>query len=178
MKYSAVSALADSLKTEYKTNDPTAICEGKGINIMYQPMGNHQSAIKGFVIGVDGVFTVVVNSDLPENIRRVIIAHELCHALMHCEGRVAKYSDTAVFDDISEKEREANLFAAQLLIDDSDVINQDEDITFFQLAARLCVPAELLDFKFILLKEKHPDLPSSPINSHNNFLRSIKTKNE
>ncbi len=178
MKCSHISKLADELKNKYQTANPMEICENLGICLLFQPMGTHENAIKGFVIGVDGVFTVTVNSDLPENIQRVIVAHELCHALKHCSDRVTSFSDSALFDETSEMEKEANIFAAELLIDDNDILSLcDENVGFFELASQLLVPAELLEFKFRIMKQRGINIPEPPLNSHNNFLRSIKIKN-
>ena len=53
-------------------------------------------------------------------------------------------------------EYEANLFAAELLIDDRQLLEllNDGDKSFFGVARELYVPAELLDFKFRVLKQK------------------------
>ena len=48
----------------------------------------------------------------------------------------------------------------------------NEDQFFFQAAKALYVPAELLDFKFRVMKRKGYKL-ESPIVSHGNFLKTI-----
>ena len=61
-----------------------------------------------------------------------------------------------MFDMTSRTEYEANLFAAELLIDDNehlDLLNDNEK-SFFGVAKELYIPAELLDFKFRMLKNK------------------------
>ena len=58
------------------------------------------------------------------------------------------------FDDVCKMEYEANLFAAELLLEDETVLNHLNEYTFFETASMLNVPAALLDFKFSILKTK------------------------
>lgn len=179
MKVAEICKEVQELKDKYLTDSPSELCDALDINLLFQPMGIHTDAIKGFVIGVDGVFAITINSDLPENLQKIITAHELFHTLEHCINGVCGYSDTAMFDEISEMEREANFFAAELLLDDKDVLKAlNDDSTFFTAAARLYVPIELLDFKFRLMKYKGYALAEPPINSHNDFLKGIKVCHE
>lgn len=61
-----------------------------------------------------------------------------------------------MFDMTYRTEYEANLFAAELLIDDNELLDllNDNEKSFFGVAKELYVPAELLDFKFHILKNK------------------------
>ena len=52
-----------------------------------------------------------------------------------------------------------------------DVLNRDT--TFFSAASQLCVPMELLDFKFRIMKWKGYKLVEPPIMSKSNFLRDM-----
>lgn len=71
-------------------------------------------------------------------------------------------------------EKEANLFAAELLLDDQKVLDAlNGDTTFFSAAAALYIPAELLDFKFRVMKWKGYKLIEPPINARNNFLKDM-----
>ena len=55
-------------------------------------------------------------------------------------------------NDIAE--RDANLFAAELLLDDDEVLSCLNEHTFFETAAELNVPAALLDYKFYIMQKK------------------------
>ena len=59
-----------------------------------------------------------------------------------------------MFDDRSIEENEANFFAAELLLEDGEVLECLSEHTFFETAKMLYVPAALLDYKFSLLHEK------------------------
>jgi len=69
-------------------------------------------------------------------------------------------------------EYEANLFAAELLIDDKELLKllNGSDKSFFGVAKELYVPAELLDFKFRILKNKGYHL-EAPYISRPDFLK-------
>ena len=56
--------------------------------------------------------------------------------------------------DTDPMETEANLFAAELLLPDDDVIDCLQEHTFFETAKILNVPHALLDFKFSMLQSK------------------------
>ena len=71
-------------------------------------------------------------------------------------------------------EKEANLFAAEFILSDQKVFEVlNRDTTFFSAASALYVPAELMDFKFRLMKWKGYKLIEPPINARSNFLRDI-----
>ena len=178
MTYEQITELVSGLKEKYGTSDPERLCEALDISVLDYPMGTHEKAIKGFILSVDGVSTITVNSDLRDPVRRIIVAHELCHALVHCGENLCAYHELTLFDEISQQEKEANLFAAELLLDDSDVLDAlNSDTTFFNVAASLYVPVELLDFKFRIMKWKGYKLAEPPVQSRNNFLKEIKTDN-
>ena len=64
------------------------------------------------------------------------------------------FQEMEVFDDRSIEENEANFFAAELLLEDGEVLECLSEHTFFETAKMLYVPAALLDYKFSLLHEK------------------------
>ena len=66
------------------------------------------------------------------------------------------FQELEVLEKRSDKpmEYEANLFAAELLLEDETVLKLLNEYTFFETASMLNVPAALLDFKFGILKAK------------------------
>jgi len=84
------------------------------------------------------------------------------------------FHEFGLFDEASQMEYEANLFAAEFLLEDQDVFESlNRDISFFGSAASLYVPAELLDFKFRVMKRKGYKLIDPPLMAQSNFLRDI-----
>lgn len=60
-----------------------------------------------------------------------------------------------MIDSSSIKEKEVNLIASELLLEDGEVLAAlNQNVAFFSAAAQLRVPMEMLDFKFRLLKWK------------------------
>ena len=85
----------------------------------------------------------------------VQVAHELGHAVLHTKiAMMHGFQEMEVFDDRSIEENEANFFAAELLLEDREVLECLSEHTFFETAKMLYVPAALLDYKFSLLHEK------------------------
>ena len=145
-----------------------------GIKLIFQAMGKAPDAVKGFFLESKRIRTITVNSDLPAVIQRIIVAHEICHAEYHRKSGIHAFHEVAMFDQTTEFEKDANLFAAELLLEDKDVLDVlNRDTTFFSAAAMLLVPAELLDFKFRVLKWKGYKMIEPPINAQSNFLRDM-----
>ena len=174
MKYDYISRIVQKLKKKYRTDDVWELCDAMNVIINPVPMGSGSTAVKGFFIRSARMKVITINSDLPEIIQRIIVAHEICHAMFHCRSGIHAFHEVALFDQNSIMEKEANLFAAEYLLSDEkvfDVLNRDT--TFFSAASALYVPAELLDFKFRLMKWKGYKLIEPPISARSNFLRDI-----
>ena len=118
---------------------------------------------------------ITINADLPDALQGVICAHELGHAVLHAQqAGVNAFHDFSLFDTASIKEYEANLFAAEFLMSDEDVMAElNDDISFFGAAAQLKVPAELLDFKFRIMKRKGYKMIDPPLMANSNFLKDV-----
>ena len=105
----------------------------------------------------------------------MIVAHELGHAIMHHERGVFTFHDLRLFDESSLAEKEANLFAAEYLLSDEEVLDVlNRDTTFFTAAAKLTVPVELLDFKFRIMKWKGYKLSEPPMESRSDFFEEYR----
>jgi len=179
LTYAEICGAVARLKKTYEESDPFRLCRLLGIKLIFQPMGKDPDAVKGFFLESKRIRTITVNSDLPEVIQRIIAAHELGHALYHRASGIHAFHDIVMFDENSALEKDANLFAAELMLSDSrvlDVLNRDT--TFFSAAAMLYVPAELLDFKFRIMKWKGYKLIEPPISARSNFLRDIEVPDD
>jgi len=141
------------LVKRYNETDPFRLCEHLGILVLFEEFSNN---LKGYFFHQSRIKIIVINSALPEDLQRIICAHELGHAILHKELAAKNtLNDFALFDTIAKPEFEANLFAAELLISDDSLIERlNDDLSFFGVASALYVPAELLDFKFRILKHK------------------------
>ena len=163
------------LRRRYGRTDPVRLCEAMGILLLYAPMGTGRDACKGFYLTQSRKRAVTVNSDLPEPLQRVILAHELGHAMLHRrEAGVHGFRELRLFDETDRLEYEANLFAAELLLEDGEVLSLMEgEMSFFGTAAALEVPPELLDYKFRALLRRGCQIGSPPLGARSDFLRRI-----
>ena len=174
MTYEEINAAVNTLVKKYDERDPFKLCRAMGIVLLFQSLGTAPDAIKGFFLESKRIRTITVNSDLPEVIQKTIVAHEIGHALFHRKTGIHAFHDIMMFDQNSVMEKEANLFAAEYILEDQKVFEVlNRDTTFFSAAAALYVPAELLDFKFRLMKWKGYKLTEPPISARSNFLRDV-----
>ena len=168
----------ERLKRKFHETDPFLLCDAMGIILLYEPMGTYPGACKGFFLAKSRKRSITVNSDLPEAIQRIIVTHELGHAVLHAKAvGVKAFHDFELFDSTSLMEYEANIFAAEFLMDDDDFLEKlNEDISFFGAASLLRVPPELLDFKFRLMKRNGYKLIDPPLMANSNFLKNVETE--
>lgn len=179
MTYSDICQAVADIKEKYNETDPFRLCRAMDITLLLHPLGSHGTAIKGFFMECKRVKTITINSDLPEIIQKIIVAHELGHAVLHRSSSVQAFHEVVMFDSSSIMEKEANLFAAEFLLDDGDVLSAlNQDTTFFNAAAELRVPMEMLDFKFRLLKWKGYKMLESPIRVTGDFMRNMEVPND
>ena len=170
-----ISREVKRLKRKYNEADPFKLCRNMGIIVLFVPMGTYEGACKGFFLTQSRKQSITINSDLPEALQRIIATHELGHAVLHAKAAGVKaFHDFELFDSISRMEYEANIFAAEFLMDDEDVLKKlNDDISFFGAASELRVPSELLDFKFRVMKRKGYKIIDPPLMSNSNFLKDI-----
>lgn len=142
----------DKLVRKYHTRDPYELCQLLGIKIHYYDL---QKKLKGFFYYQSRQKNIVIDHNVNGILERILVAHELGHAVLHTKiAMMHGFQEMEVFDDKSIEENEANFFAAELLLEDEEVLECLSEHTFFETAKMLYVPAALLDYKFSLLHEK------------------------
>jgi Zn-dependent peptidase ImmA (M78 family) len=171
---SQISYIADEVErlvNKHKTRNPYELCKAMGIKIRYKDCEN---LLKAYFVVVSRIKSIVLNNRVSDVVARILIAHELGHAVLHKELAFLRgFQEFELFNTASRAEYEANLFAAELLIEDDELIDllNDEDNSFFGVARELYVPAELLDFKFRVLKNKGYHI-EPPLLAQSNFLKN------
>ncbi len=176
-----ICSVVHKVKKEYGSSDPFRICKLKrSVKLNFEAMGIGQEATKGFFLKMYQINSITVNSDMPKEFQRIILAHELGHVFLHSNikrendvsgNKIKQFSDTAIFAD-NAMEKEANMFAAELLIDDSSVTELlQEDRSFEYIAQELRVPLKLLGIKWDIMKHKNPELCDFVIPVCGDFLK-------
>ena len=136
----------EKLYKKYKTKDPKELCSYLDIKIIYENLGS----INGYFQSSCRIKIIHLNTNLEENFSRFVLAHELGHAILH-EKLNLMFLETNTFDLKDKYERQANIFAAELLLDDTlKNIYYESNCTVNEIACIEKVPVELVKYKFNL----------------------------
>ena len=134
---------ANKLMNKYKTTDPFYIAKCKGIQIIFEPLGN----IYGYYNYYKRIKMIHINERLNETLQRFTCAHELGHALLHHDINTS-FLKSHTFFSTDKIEREANTFAVELLMPDEYLYEfKNTNLTIYDAAARYGVPREVCDLK-------------------------------
>lgn len=125
------------------SHDPVKIAEYAGIRIAVVPLGD----IAGNYILIKRKRWIFVNEIIPKDspMFQVIVAHELGHALLHRNENCAFIKSRTLLLT-SGIEREANIFAAYLLITD-DMLSEYKESTQEQFCKCTGYPEELIKLR-------------------------------
>ncbi|MBQ8331869.1 MAG: ImmA/IrrE family metallo-endopeptidase [Clostridia bacterium] len=168
-----ISERVCALTRRYGTRDPFQLCDALHIGVKYKELGRQ---LKAFFFYQSRIKTIVLNAETDKIIHKILCAHELGHAILHTDMLSAMKSlhEVELFDTSKLTEYEANIFAAELLISDEDLLEllNTTEYSFFQVASLLYVPMELLDFKFRILKSKGYKI-EAPYLAQSDFLKNI-----
>ena len=144
----------ERLVAKHGTRDPYELCEILHIKIHYKDL---QKKLKGFFFYQSRQKNIVIDNNVNKILEVILIAHELGHAVLHTDIAMMRgFQEMEVLEKNQQmpEENEANLFAAELLLDDERVLEHLSEESFFEAARSLYVPAALLDYKFSLLRAK------------------------
>ncbi len=115
----------------------------------------HLGGLKGFYLFENGCRYIVVNEDLDDVTKSVVCAHELGHDMLHRELSAGGIRENTLFLSGHKTEREANLFAAEVLISDEDILDEVSELNSMSaLTASVGMPGELVNFKLEILNFK------------------------
>ncbi|WKV08159.1 ImmA/IrrE family metallo-endopeptidase [Thermoanaerobacterium sp. CMT5567-10] len=135
-----IHARVKHLIYKYGTRNPEKIARNLKMHIRYK---EYNDFTKGYYINLIRNKFIIVNSLLDLNSRRIVLAHELGHALLHFNQDIYFIREYTLFP-IGRFEIEANKFAAELLIDDDEIRN---DWSIPEMSCWLGVPEELVKYK-------------------------------
>lgn len=115
---------------------------------------------------------VIINTFLPEEEKRIVAAHELGHVVLHrSELKIAPMKDECLYSAKNNTEYQANLFAADLLLEDADIeqMSKNEDLSYFGLCSSLYCSPDLMSFKLYSLIQRGQAY-HMPMELQSNFL--------
>lgn len=122
-------------------NDPFVIAENLNIILIYSDMNN----TLGFFNKYKRSKFIHLNNNIPESLKSFVCAHELGHAIRHPDINTPFLKRHTLFST-DKIEREANLFAIELLMPDS-LLRNNSDCSIYNLAKSLGIPYELATLK-------------------------------
>lgn len=132
----------NQLKERYNTDCPYQLAEHLKIHVTQH---NLHHEINGYYKYDRRNQYIVINDNLDEQLQKVVCAHELGHAVLHKHVNTP-FMRSNTFLSVSKIEREANRFAAELLVSD-EAFNEIDSMQ--QLASIHNVPVELLRLKYL-----------------------------
>ncbi len=148
-----IARACEELCEKHSTRNPFEIACLEGIRLRFCP---EFQSLKGMYKVILEQRFIFLNGNLKRREAREVLAHELGHDTLHREmGKDSIVQDHFLLDMRLKPEYEANLFAAQLLLEDGEVLELlKEGLSFSECAAKLSVSLPLLELKIAILKEK------------------------
>lgn len=129
---------------EYGTRDPFTLAREMHIELLVRELGT----LKGFYKDVYGTPFIFLSRHLSRGEATLVCAHELGHHLLHRQFAAFGFEEVSVFSPASRREYEANLFAAELLLDTKEVLDAARaGCTAAQIAAELGADVRLVELK-------------------------------
>lgn len=125
---------AERLAKRYGTRDPFELLDAMNVVVKFTDKFP-KDGLKGFCTFINKTRYVVINDRLSSAEARVVAGHEAGHIIRHAaELKIGAFQDNDIYMATGKKEREANVFAADFLIRDADVLElmQSCDSNFFQ----------------------------------------------
>ena len=139
-----ILALAKRAVEKCGTRDPFAIAKICRVELIIKELGS----LKGFYKIVCDTPFIFINKSLSAAEAKVVCAHELGHHALHREFARVGFEEFSLFSENSRREYEANLFAAELLIDEEALEEFIEyGYTKQQIALAFGMDEKLIDMK-------------------------------
>ena len=139
-----INSFVKKLQRKFRTKNPFEIAKACNIIIKYRDFQD----LKGMYTVMQRCPFIFLNSNLDEHMEKVVLFHELGHHFLHRHHAVSAFKEHGLYDMSSKLEIEANIFAANFIISDEEVMkNVDYGYTTEQAAQALCVPHEVLLIK-------------------------------
>lgn len=157
---------AERVLNEFGGRNVFELAENSGANVWQRGLGG----LKGFYLCENGVRYIVINEALDECTKAVVCAHELGHDMLHRELSEGGIRETTLFLNGNKTEREANLFAACVLVSDDEILDElSENRCVENVAKSLKLPEEIIRLKLEALNYKGYSFNIDEVKS--NFLK-------
>ena len=140
---SNIKKIVSNLIKKYNTNDPYILANYLDIEVIEHDLA---SAYGMYKLVKRNKF-IFLNNKWDDDTKRFVLCHELGHAILH-RTSPGFYFKNHTLMKTSIYEKEANTFASELIISDSDLKEYLEfGYAISQLASYFCVPEDLIRLK-------------------------------
>ncbi len=129
------------------TRDPFEIARQLGIHVMFC---SGFGSLKGMYRVIQRNRFIFLNNQLDENMLRIVCAHELGHDQLHRSmAKKNSIQEFMLYDMKSKPEYEANIVAAEILMDNDEVLSYiyDYGYTAEQIACAMSTDINLVALK-------------------------------
>lgn len=154
-----LSQVGNDLVKRYGTRDPFRIAKELGI-IVLDDCDNF-GPLKGMYRIIKRNRFIFLNKDLSPEMKRIVCAHELGHDQLHRHlAASAGLQEFSLYDMRTKPEYEANIVAAEILLDTNEVLEYiyDYGYTSEQIARAMSTDINLVALKIAHLAETGYDL--------------------
>ena len=153
-RFYEIIGIADRIVAKYNTRNPFVLAQELDIDVVERNF-KKQNGAYNVVLNNDFIF---IKQSLCEELKIIVLAHEIGHCILHRDEAI-KYGglkDCNVFDKQNiVMEKEANLFASQVLISDEEVLEMLKlGYNVSQTASALNVDKNLVAIKADVLSAK------------------------
>ena len=175
MKNPDAYLLPTKLIKKYGTRNPFQLAREKDIQVIMRNDFGGQKGAFSLMLNVPFIF---INSSLSEEMQRIVCAHELGHAMLHrplCRKmKNQTIQEYEIFDIRTTAEYEANIFAAELLIDEEELAEYEAyGYDIVQIAKASNTNINLLLIKYYEMQERYGTHYNIPYLPKKNFLGTI-----
>ena len=136
-----IKKIANRYVRKYNTRNPFELADYLGVQVSIGNLGSRS----GCYMFLKNHKCIFLNENLSEVEMRMVMAHELGHAILHRKEN-CYFIRNKTFLLTSKNEIEANTFAAELLLPD-DLFLDNKDYTFVQIARLTGYSEDLVKLK-------------------------------
>ena len=156
----SVNCIYDSVQSKIKksrTRNPFTIAEDNGIMLIFD---SNLNKMKGMYTIIKRNRIIIINDNMPERMQQIVCAHELGHDALHRQfAKDGGLREFMLYDMKSRPEYEANMYAADLLLDDEEVMELAKDgYDMQQVAGILNTDINLIGLKMASMNYRGFDL--------------------
>lgn len=136
-----IRGIVDYYVKKYNTRNPFMLASILNVEVQLGDMGQRS----GCYMFLKNHRCIFLNENLSDTEKQLVMAHELGHAIMHRKQNCYFIRNKTLLLN-SKTEREANLFAAELLIED-ELIAEHQEFTIAQLARLTGYEEKLIELR-------------------------------